>query len=60
MSLRQAPAIAAPISTSNDSNGLADVSCTFATACTAVGFSHNPNGPNHALAEDWSLRWQLQ
>jgi hypothetical protein len=21
---------------------------------------HNPLGPNHALAEDWSLRWQLQ
>ena len=51
---------AAPVSTANDSNGLADVSCTFATACTAVGFYHDPNGPNHALAEDWSLRWQLQ
>jgi len=51
---------AAPVSTANDSNGLADVSCTFATACTAVGFYHDPNSPNHALAEDWSLRWQLQ
>ncbi len=51
---------AAPVNTANDSNGLADVSCTFATACTAVGFYHDPNGPNHALAEDWSLRWQLQ
>jgi hypothetical protein len=51
---------AAPVRTANDSNGLADVSCTFATACTAVGFYHDPNGPNHALAEDWSLRWQLQ
>ena len=36
------------------------MSCTFATACTGVGFYHDPNGPNHALAEDWSLRWQLQ
>lgn len=49
-----------PINTANDSSGLSGLSCTFATACTAVGFYHDPNGPNHALAEDWSLRWQLQ
>ncbi len=49
-----------PITSANDSSGLFGVSCTFATACTAVGFLHNPLGPNHALAEDWSLRWQLQ
>ncbi len=49
-----------PINTANDSSGLFGVSCSFATACTAVGFYHDPNGPNHALAEDWSLRWQLQ
>jgi hypothetical protein len=51
---------ATPITTANDSSGLSGVSCTFATACTGVGFYHDPNGPNHALAEDWSLRWQLQ
>jgi hypothetical protein len=51
---------ATPITTANDSSGLSDVSCTFATACTGVGFYHDPNGPDHALAEDWSLRWQLQ
>ena len=49
-----------PITSANDSSGLSDVSCTFATACTGAGFYHDPNGPNHALAEDWSLRWQLQ
>ena len=49
-----------PINTANDSSGLFGVSCAFATACTAVGFYHDPNGPDHALAEDWSLRWQLQ
>ena len=49
-----------PITTANDSSGLAGVSCTVATACAAVGFYHDPLGPNHALAEDWSLRWQLQ
>ena len=51
---------ATPISTSFDSASLSDVSCTFATACTAVGFYHDPVDGNRALAEDWSLRWQLQ
>jgi hypothetical protein len=49
-----------PITSANDSSGLFGLSCTFATACTAVGFLHDPLGPDHALAEDWSLRWQLQ
>jgi hypothetical protein len=49
-----------PLSTVADSTGLSDVSCTFATACTAVGFYHDPVDGNRALAEDWSLRWQLQ
>jgi hypothetical protein len=48
-----------PINSANDSSGLSDVSCTFATNCTGVGFLHDPNGPNHGLIEDWSLRWQL-
>jgi hypothetical protein len=47
-----------PITTANDSSGLFGVSCTFSTACTGVGFYHNPLGPDHALAEDWALRWQ--
>jgi hypothetical protein len=25
---------------------------------TGVGFYHNPLSPDHALAEDWALRWQ--
>ena len=49
-----------PLSTVADSTGLSDVSCTFATACTAVGFYHDPVDGNRALAENWSLRWQLQ
>jgi len=49
-----------PLSTSADESGLGDVSCTFATACTAVGFYHDPVDGNRALAENWSLRWQLQ
>jgi hypothetical protein len=49
-----------PLNTASDSTGLADVSCTFTTACTAVGFYHDPVDGNRALAENWSLRWQLQ
>ena len=49
-----------PLSTVADSTGLSDVSCTFGTACTAVGFYHDPVDGNRALAENWSLRWQLQ
>jgi hypothetical protein len=51
---------ATPISSVNDSSFLTDVSCTGANSCTAVGSSHDPLGPNHALVEDWSLRWQDQ
>jgi hypothetical protein len=36
------------------------VSCLHATACTAVGFYHDPVDGNRALAENWSPRWQLQ
>jgi hypothetical protein len=49
-----------PLDTVADSTGLGDVSCTFATSCTAVGFYHDPADGNRALAEDWSVRWQLQ
>lgn len=52
--------LSTPVSAANDSSGLSDVSCTFATACTAVGFYHDPVDGNRALAENWSLRWQLQ
>ena len=52
--------LSTPITSDNDSSGLSDVSCTFATACTGVGFLHDPNGPDHGLIEDWALRWQLQ
>jgi hypothetical protein len=51
---------ATPIQSVNDSSFLADVSCTQANSCTAVGASHNPLGHNQALVEDWSLRWQDQ
>jgi hypothetical protein len=52
--------VSTPLSTVADSTGLGDVSCTHATTCTAVGFYHDPVDGNRALAEDWSLRWQLQ
>ncbi len=49
-----------PVSTSADESDLADVSCTAGTACTAAGFYHDPVDGDRALAENWSLRWQLQ
>lgn len=44
------------ITSSNDSSVFNGISCTTATNCTAVG-SFDDSG-NHALAEDFSLRWQ--
>jgi hypothetical protein len=49
-----------PLDTSFDSDGLSGVSCVHATACTAVGFYHDPVDGDRALAEVWALRWQLQ
>ena len=48
-----------PLSTSSDSQGFSDISCTFATNCTAVGFYHDPVTGNRALIENWTIRWQL-
>jgi hypothetical protein len=48
------------ITTSYDSSYLSDVSCVSATACTAVGSYHDPVDGYRALAEVFSLKWQLQ
>ena len=48
------------ITTSSDSSSLGSISCSSSTACTAVGFYHDPVTGNRALAETWALRWQLQ
>jgi hypothetical protein len=48
------------LTTSADSTGLGGISCTSSTACTAVGFYHDPVDGNRALAETWALRWQLE
>jgi hypothetical protein len=48
----------ADITTSNDSSGFGGVSCATTTRCTLVGFYHDPDLGNQALAMDFSLRWQ--
>ncbi len=47
-----------PITTSFDSSLLQGVSCTTATNCTAVGSYHETTTGDHALAEDFAIRWQ--
>ena len=42
-------------------NGLAAVSCTSATACTAVGSFYSEPGPSKVLTERWNgVSWQVQ
>jgi hypothetical protein len=42
-------------------NDLLGVSCTAATACTAVGYSHDLGGMNFPLAERWNgTSWTMQ
>ena len=48
----------ATITTANDSSGFGGVSCTTPTRCTLVGFYHDPDNGNQALAMDFTLRWQ--
>jgi hypothetical protein len=48
----------ATITTSNDSSGFGGVSCPTPTRCTLVGFYHDPDTGNKALAMDFTLRWQ--
>jgi len=48
----------ANITTSNDSSGFGGVSCATPTRCTLVGFYHDPDNGNQALAMDFTLRWQ--
>ena len=48
----------ATISTANDSSGFGGVSCAATTRCTLVGFYHDPDNGNQALAMDFTLRWQ--